>query len=541
MLACALQSGAFAQQPPAVPPQPPGNPVFPPPTTPGFGEQTTPGLGTAAPAADLDLSKPPPFYIQTSVTSTLSWSNDGTFGTAGTPRDVTTLDITPSIVVHGEGAHYRLNGTFSVDGIESNDPAISDRFLPRGNLDFNAELVQNLLYFDAGLRSTRTTGDPFGVTTLGPVTGVNEYTTNQYRIAPYILREITPDITFAARSENTWSSTDEPLALDPATGYYGLQSVRLDRRAEPLGWGVDLTSATSRFEDQGADALKNDAARFSVSYAFDSFLVGLIGGYERADLSGTGTTHGIGGVRVEWRPDTRTALTATVEDRYFGTGWNVSLGQRNEDYGVSASLLRDVTTYPAVLSGQVGSGFVTSLLDSMLSSQYTNSTQRAAQVQNLLSSTGIPADLAGVSLVASAQALLVETASLNAILLGKFNTLSFTVYHTRTVPYFLPGEEQFFTVPVSYIDNAISGATVNWVHHLNATWDTNTTLLQANTTGLGEAEGTSTKQTSIVAQLADRVSPRTTVFAGVRYQLLKTSLTATTHESAVFAGFTHRF
>jgi uncharacterized protein (PEP-CTERM system associated) len=444
--------------------------------------------------------------------------------------------------VHDEGAQYRLDGTFALDAIASSDSENGgNRVLPRGFVDFNAALVQNLLYFDAGLRSARTTGDPFGITTLGPTTGFNEYTTNQYRIAPYVLSELTPDITLAARSENSWASTDEPAGFNPSSGYYGMQSVRVDRRPEPLGLGVELSSSVSRFENQSDDALKDDAARFTASYAFDPFLLGIIGGYERADVSGESKTHAIGGIKAEWRPNTRTSLVATVESRYFGTGWNVKLSHSNEDFALSGTLVRDVTTYPAVLDAQAGSGFVGTLLSSMLSSQFTNSTQRVAEVQNLLASTGIPADLAGASLVASAQALDVETATLNAVLLGKFNTLAFTIYRTRTVPFYLPGDAEVLTVPAAYIDNVISGATINWVHHLSPTWDVNSTLLRSNSTGLGIASGTSSKQTSLLVQLADRLSPRTTAFVGVRYQILDSTAATNANETAVFVGFTHRF
>jgi uncharacterized protein (PEP-CTERM system associated) len=548
LLACCISGQAWAQQAPDQTTLQPGTlPPIPqapaaPPGLPVFGGET----GPAREPSDVEQpTRLPPFFVQTSITSELTWSSNGNFATTGGSTGSATLSIIPSVIVHDEGGQYRLDGNFTLDAVASSGSTASgvqpDRILPRGNLDFNADLIQNWLYFDTGLRSARTTGDPFAITTIGPVSAYNEYTTTQYRIAPYILHELGSELTLSARSENSWSSTDEPAGFAPSSGYYGLQSAKLEHRPDSLGWGIEVLDSVSRFQDQTTDALKDDAARLSVNYSLEPFLVGLIAGYERASLSGVSVTHAIGGIRAEWRPTSRTDVTATVEDRYFGTGWNVKLGHRNEDFALSASLQRDVTTYPAVLNAQTGVGFVTTLMNSLLSSEFTNGTQRVAEVQSLLQSTGAPADLAGASLVASAQAIALNTASVNAVLLGKFNTLSFTVYRIRTVPFDLPGEVEVFTVPASYIDNVTSGITINLVHHLDKNWDVNTTLVQANTTGLGAASGTSSKQTSLLVQLADRLSPRTTAFVGVRYQVLDSTLVTNTNESAVFAGITHRF
>jgi uncharacterized protein (PEP-CTERM system associated) len=538
-----LPGGTSTLSTPATVPGVPGVTTIP--AVPGSTTAAPPGtIGPGSPrqaAADTDLGKPPPFYIQLNISSELTWTNNALFGTGAKQSDEI-LDITPGIVVHGDGANYRLDGNFYLDGVAYFHHTEPDRVLPRGYLLFNADLVQNLLYFDAGIRSSTFVENPFGVASVGPASTYNEYTTTQFRASPYIQRELTPDITLSARSDDSWTTTDAPAGFAGTDGFYGMQSVRIERRPEPLGWGVLVSQSDSRFQGESNDALKDDAARLSVNYSFDPVLLGLIAGYERAYVDGPSKEHYIAGVRFEWRPDLRTAFSATVEERYFGTGWNLNLGHREEDFALSANWSRDVTTYPTLLGSQLGAGFVPSLLDSVLSGEYTNTTARTEAVQNLLLTTGIPSDIpGGPSLVASAQALNVDTASVNAIFLGKFNTLAVTVYRTRTVPYVIDGEPLVLTVPGAFIDNTVDGATISLDHKLSPTLDVNATLLRTLTEGLGSVSGASSHQTSLVIQLNDRITPRTSAFLGVRHQILDSNLVASTTESAVFVGINHRF
>lgn len=546
-LSLALCNATRAQQAQVQPPQqPPVNRVDPGiGLSPGVGTQTpTPLNGELAPAPvdDANANRPPPFFIQPSISTELTSTNNANFGSSGQSHAEVLVEIAPALTIIGSGAHYRVNGQFEFDGVAYLDHTQPDRILPRGNLNFNADLVDNLLYLDAGVRSVRATENPFAISSAGPTTTFNEVTTTQYRVSPYIARELTPDLTLLARSDDIWSTGGDEAGVTSTDGFFGTQSLRLDSRPRPIGWSAEVSSAESRFRDQGGDALKDDAVRLTPKYAFDPFLVGIIVGYEKAYFDASSTTHSIVGLRADWHPTSRTEVDAVVEERFFGTGWNLRAAERANGLVLSSTWARDVTTYPALLASPAGTGYVPALLNSLLTGQYSNPVAREGAAQALFLTSGLPADLPGAAQVASAQALLVDSASMNAVLLGKYNSVSLTLYRTRTTTYGLPGEPIVLTVADGvFVANVQTGGTINFDHKLNPTMDVSTTLLRANTDGLGASSGTTSRQTSLILQLNDRLSLRTSAFLGLRHQILDSNLVTSSTESAVFVGLNHRF
>src|SRR5690606_21189349 len=88
--------------------------------------------------------------------------------------------------------------------------------------------------------------------------------------------------------------------------------------------------------------------RFSYAWS-PQWITGLSIGRESNDvLTPDKKSYSNYGVDLTWRPSDRTTLSAGVNDRYFGTGHNLSFEHRAARVVVRVSDVRDVSTSPNV-------------------------------------------------------------------------------------------------------------------------------------------------------------------------------------------------
>lgn len=535
---CLLQAGsAFAQTIPGINTAVPGGVGLPQ----QLGGFETPGA-LAAPLGG--ASAPVPArgnFVQPSLGMSVLQTSNAYFGTATPAKSDTIISVTPSIAFQTEGPGLRTFGNFALNGLYYARSSYSNTVLPSGALGLNARLVNQWLYFDAGITSQQN-----ALLTIPTQTGSTAtYTTTQYRISPYIDHRFNDNLRLRARSDNTWTQisgnqTGEALS----NGRYGLQTVRLDRRPTPFGWGLDAKQEETVYTDSGSLTVRDEIARARGLYAFTPhFEAGLIGGYERYSTAYASLSHNIYGVDVKWHPSLYTRLDAVVERRFFGTGWDMNASQQIQQLSLRMNWTRGPSSFLAGLQTIPSGVSLSTLLNGMLASQYPDPTARARAVQNLLAVTGLPATLPNAINYYTQSATLQDTLTATAVLLVQRNSYSASVFHTKTQDLILPGSpplNNLLIASANYIQNGIG---LSYGRRLTPVMSMNVGVLRALSTGFGINQGITTRQTSLIVQLSRRMSPHTMLVIGARRQLLDTANTGilSANESALYAGLTHQF
>jgi uncharacterized protein (PEP-CTERM system associated) len=128
------------------------------------------------------------------------------------------------------------------------------------------------------------------------------------------------------------------------------------------------------------------------------------------------------------------------------------------------------------------------------------------------------------------------TASLG--LLGARNTVFFTVYRVRSEP--VAGAQEQISSLAALTDNTQTGGGIAWTHNLAPSLSLNTTADLLRTVANPPQVGKTT-QGSVQSTLSSPIAPNTTAFAGARYQHLRSDLSTSYTEVAVFVGLTHTF
>lgn len=113
-----------------------------------------------------------------------------------------------------------------------------------------------------------------------------------------------------------------------------------------FGWGLDYLRTDTRYDEGDTRDLMQEIGRGTLFINLDpQFRVRAIAGYESNDYSTVqGESGAIWGAGFDWSPTERTSISATGEDRIFGTGYDVGVQHRMARSVWSFSATRDITS-----------------------------------------------------------------------------------------------------------------------------------------------------------------------------------------------------
>ncbi len=524
------QSRTQVQQPQQAPapgqvPQPPAPNQLPMP----------PQAQAAAPAP----APQPAWVIEPRLNATVIGTDNSGYSSPGGESDQV-LDLTPRLRVTGRGLRTELDADIGVHVLQYLQDTRDGRVLPDARAQLNSTLIDRWAYLDARLVAEQTSADPFlGRPDLS--TSVNRITTTRLRLSPYLDHRFSPSVSMQARSDNAWTRRGgEYDPTDPRRDAFEQRNfLRLAQQSPRLGLAGELQQFDARYSGTG-EVLSTNAARGIVSFGFGPQIqLGLVAGRERARFSGIESEESVYGLRGLWLPTERTNLRASVEKRFFGTGWEAQFTHRSPLWALQFRSFREPTALPAsqVLSPQ--STDVATLLDAILTTRHPDPVQRRALVRSMIDSLNLPEILERPVEVYSDRAQLQTGSSASFALLGRRTTASVTVQSLRLEQ--LRDEDGLSTPLPStlQLDNKQRGIGVD-VRHRVAPQTTLGARARASRIEGVTVAGQTTEKT-LQLSLTHSLSQRAAVTVGVRRQMLDSTVRADARENAVFVGLSQRF
>ncbi len=496
----------------------------------------------SAPAPQGLPALPPNTYIVPSVAVLVTQSSNANFGAANAAQSDTIVEVVPRLFLRTEHARWQARADLSLDGqyyVHGTEPNVLS---PQGSASVHTELVDQLLFFDAGMTAQRYSTSPY-VGQGGPVQSTS-YTSTQWRISPYIDRVLRPGLRLTARSDDTWTTvSNTPSAIGLTGGRYLDQTLRLEQM--PLDWGYTLEARQTyaTYTDEPYAWLRDSTARGIINYAFTPRLVlGLIGGGEKVQAFGAEKTASIYGVRGQWSGGPQGDARFTVERRYFGTGWNLQASAGSPLARLSVAWNRNaISALSPLASADNSATNLTLLLDQILVGQYPNPFQRAQAVQSILGSAGLPPGLSTSGGFYTSSSVLQNNLVVTGLVLRQRDSYALSLYRNRTEDLYLPGQQLLQLIQSASADNIQSGAAFNFGHRLTPLDNLNLTVQRELDTGFGLNQGDEARQTNYIVQLDHRFSLRTIGIIGVRRRLLVSTQVGSANETGLFAGLVHRF
>lgn len=366
----------------------------------------------------------PTLWVEPRVGVTLTATDNSGLSGNGKQADQI-LEVSPGVRMVAN--HGKVKGflDYSATGVARAQGSDGDDLQHRLMANARINAIDNWAYVDVAGTISQNLVSAFGPIAGSSTTRANQAQTATYRISPYVRGELPYDTRYEARyyfqGTNTKSSARSDITTQGG-------SVQLSRQMGALGASVSANQESVDY-DEGRST-ETTAATARLSYLWSPhWTTGFTAGREYNDLL-TLDREGYAyyGVDVRWRPSLRTFLSASVEDRYFGTGHNVLFEHRMARTMVRLSDSRSVSTTPNS-SVDATLGTLYDLMDTLYESLEPDPVKRAQLVQQLLQERGLPGDaLVSRSFLVS-QATLQRNQQLAVLVNGQRGT--FTVGYTR--------------------------------------------------------------------------------------------------------------
>lgn len=370
--------------------------------------------------------------IQPSVSVRETWTDNVTLVSASQARSDFVTEVSPSLAIQGRGSRARMDIDYRPTALVYARDSGRNDLLNMLNASGAFEAIERFLFVEARAQITQQTVSAFGPQPTSNVSDTNNRTeTRVFSVSPYIKGIAGGVATYEARYQASTTRTQADAGVQGDSRVLSGNLTSITDFAS-FGWVVDFRDARYDFRS-GQDA-STQFLRGTVIYHFDPELWFFVrGGRESNDYSQEDRSFTTRGVGVEWAPTGRTRVSAENEKRFFGWGHRYSFRHRTQ--GVSYSLLatkEDTTNLEQLTRNSISSLF--ERFSDLLATQFPDPQQRAEQVRQLLTRTGISQEPIPQAGFLTSAVQLERRVEASVALIGARNTWTLSGYHRNSQP-----------------------------------------------------------------------------------------------------------
>lgn len=289
--------------------------------------------GAATTASAQTRTQTPVNEFTPTLNTSVTWTDNGDSSGSGGPEWV--FEIAPGLEIVRERG--RATGAFNArfrnlrrirNLFASRDSDESESFIELSGAG-SYEAIENFLFIDADASISRDNTSSFSGRYRGDPLATNK--DDEQRVF-----SIGPRIEFGFGENGRGSARYLARWYEGARG--NLAEERVDQWTAGLsdptafgrvGWGLAYSRTETQYQAPYNDEFLEEIGRATVYVGLMPELrLRGIAGYERNDYAGNEDSGSIYGGGFDWTPNSRTSLSATAEDRLFGTGYDVQFNHR---------------------------------------------------------------------------------------------------------------------------------------------------------------------------------------------------------------------
>lgn len=453
--------------------------------------------------------------VTPSVQTRLTWTDNGN---ASSDKESDWIaELAPGISISRESGRVSglLNAQLRNVGY-ANDSGRNTSYLGlqgRGQL----EAIENLFFVDVDANISRSNLSAFSGRSANDDLSVDEDNeTRSWSIGPRLQFRLGASTQGSIRYLSRWLESGGSAASNQRLDQWTAQASS-PAATRVFGWGLDFSRSKTEYDDSLSRDVTQETGRATLFInVTPQFRLRVIGGHESNDYANSrgesGTIYGGG---VDWNPTERTAISGTVEERVFGTGYNLSFKHRAARSTWDLTYVKDFSSSAQSLGGGIYQDpqFLTFFNDPNLVAALPDSAQREAFVRLLL---GYPPTGGTGAIVSNAQQL-TETFRAGFSVIGMRNTLSFSLQQSDSSRLSdvsgLSAQDDF-----ALSDTVkTTSATVSFSHKLSGLSSLNTAITRSRSEG-ASGTGLDTSRLFATAGLTTKIGPRTNAGLTYRYQ-----------------------
>ena len=468
-----------------------------------------------------------------SVTETLT--NNVALSSSATAQSDQVTEIRPGIHLNIDGARLKTYLDYSLDHIEYAQGTSASRNLNALNTFGTLEAVDNWAFIDFSGNISQQAVSAFGTQSTNN-TAINSNSTevSTYNLSPYIKGRFGDFANYQARVSRAVSSSGS-AAVSNTASTNSVVTVSNASAFRSLGWSANWSRLQASYS--AGRATEDDNYSLGLTYAVTPQLnLSANAGQESNNYTTLDkqnySTHSVG---VNWALSETTKFSALTGKRSYGDTHNVSFEHRTARTVWLYSDSRDVVVTPSQ-SGLGSIGNVYGLLNSLYA-YVTDPIERAALVNNYLTTNGLSPNTPVISNLLTTSVSLQHSQNLSFALLGIRDTVTFLLNRTDSSQ--LDSLSNSFDSLSNSSAIVQNGLSVNYSHRLTPDYSLGALLSRQVTTG--NAAGQQTTLKSLNVNLTGKLGQKSAASLGLRH-VVSDSLAAPSYtETAVIGNLNVQF
>ncbi len=466
-----------------------------------------------------------------------------TQATGGAVEGDTLISVTPSIGFISRGANSQIDGQWQLAARKYLNHTQADRIVPTGAANLHTEIGGRGFGLDAGIAASQVKSTVNAPQTLTPGTN-DSYTNTQMRVSPFFTRQLDAQTRASARIERSVLHTTQlGPDLAPRPNAYSLNdTVAVDRRAAPLGYGLSWQHQQTKVSGQTEPSLDEQIGRIRALYAPAPELeLGLIVGAASTSINGEQVNDTPRGWQAAWRPTERTEIRGQVEQRFYGKSWVGSVNHRSPWFAMGLTAERAQSTYAATVGTIGAGGSLRALYDALLTTRIPNEAERRTAVDALIARRNLNGQVGTTGDVYDTAATVRQSVTARLAFMGRRDIVTFATGQTKTSPLTL--RDASVSLLNTGADTKASFLDAQWNHQLTtqSTLSAGLRWTRAQTSASAAGQIQSSRDFGVRASCSTSLSPNTRATLGIQRQITHNPSTTTSEETALIAGLDHRF
>jgi uncharacterized protein (PEP-CTERM system associated) len=390
------------------------------------------------------------------------------------------------------------------------------------------EALDNWAYLDFNGNISQQAISAFGTQSPGNFTTNSNLTESRtFRLSPYLRGKLSSVADYEARYSLTTNRSDSLLGSD-VTANEALLRIRGQSPAARLGWSIDANRQNTRYSS--GRTTEADTLSGNLIYSINPQLnLSALGGKEANNYTTLNKSSSfISGFGFNWIPSETTKLSASRQNRSYGSSHSIFFEHRTARTAWRFSDSRDVSATPSQ-TGLSNRGSIYDLLFSQLASSEPDPILRATLVNDQLRVNGLSPNATVVSSFLTSALSLQRRQDWSFVLLGVRDTVTFNA--SRSEGYRLDTIVGGISDDLSNFAGVRQrGLSISYAHRLTPETSLNVVASTQKASDQQGLQNTSTKAVNV--SVTTRVGTQSTAILGVRRVVFE-SATAPYTESAV--------
>lgn len=323
-----------------------------------------------------------------------TYTDNVALASKGNERSDRITQLSPGLDLTHQSRRLKVKGDYTMNYLNYANSQVATSTFHELNALANAELLQDLFFFDARAGISQHNASPFGPQSTNNLNLTNNRTeVRTYSISPYIRKEFGPAASAELRYSHDYVTSSTAGLLQNNTDRIQLD-VNSGSAFRTFGWGFNYSNQTLHYRN--ADDVDLGSTSGTLRYLpSQDIAFSMTAGYEKNTYVSVAEkpTGAFWLAGVLWTPSPRTSIDAKIGHRFYGRTYALASSHRARYSVWSLGYQEEISTTPSLFAVPVTIS-TANFLDTLWKNSIPDPTARQQVIESFIQNTGLPTSMA---------------------------------------------------------------------------------------------------------------------------------------------------